>query len=551
MTTKKHLLHASHKTHDDSEKLKTKAMELITTDDFFIFQNVQKGETNLWCCRQTGQFQIRPSWDLAGQENPECLGLVWGLFGKLSIHPELPERLVLVRHCDRVGDVPGRDFTKHSIYKVTSVVLVPILPPDGSALAQQLQLKPCPKHHVGAINQPDFEPTTSGSSPFGKIPKIGGSLKTLATDTIKNTAGNLAALESQVKVPWRRSAVSKSLERYERRIMDELNKLFNDSNSFYFCLTGDITNSLQRQVLLDPHSEFWLSNVDDRFFFNKAMVQELIDMNDTRAHHWVTPFIQGFVEMQDCPFYSEMENQGILNARDSQLPTYYTVALISRRSRHRAGTRYKRRGVDEEGHVANYVETEQILIYHHYALSFLQVRGSVPIHWSQPGYKYRPPPRLDKSPEEDQQSFMRHFSTEFAIYGPPVHCINLAEKYGRERVISEAYLDQALWYNNPDLTFISFDFHDACRAMHFENVSILTDSIEEILRSMRYTWLDKHGVVCSQTGVFRVNCIDCLDRTNVVQTAIAKLVLENQLTKLGVSPPEQPLAEETRKVFQE
>ena len=45
---------------------------------------------------------------------------------------------------------------------------------------------------------------------------------------------------------------------------------------------------------------------------------------------------------------------------------------------------------------------------------------------------------------------------------------------------------------------------------------------------MRYCWVDAHGVVCEQEGVFRVNCIDCLDRTNVVQTAIAKWVLENQ-----------------------
>lgn len=34
--------------------------------------------------------------------------------------------------------------------------------------------------------------------------------------------------------------------------------------------------------------------------------------------------------------------------------------LISRRSRHRAGTRYKRRGVDEKGKCANFVETEQV-----------------------------------------------------------------------------------------------------------------------------------------------------------------------------------------------
>ena len=45
------------------------------------------------------------------------------------------------------------------------------------------------------------------------------------------------------------------------------------------------------------------------------------------------------------------------------------------------------------------------------------------------------------------------------------------------------------------------------------------------------------GVLMSlnfQTGVFRVNCIDCLDRTNVVQSMLARVVLETQLVKLGV-----------------
>ena len=31
-------------------------------------------------------FKVRPAWDLAGQDNPECLGIVWGLVGKLTIH---------------------------------------------------------------------------------------------------------------------------------------------------------------------------------------------------------------------------------------------------------------------------------------------------------------------------------------------------------------------------------------------------------------------------------------------------------------------------------
>lgn len=58
--------------------------------------------------------------------------------------------------------------------------------------------------------------------------------------------------------------------------------------------------------------------------------------------------------------------------------------------------RYKRRGVDENGEVANYVETEQIVSYQSHEVSFVQVRGSVPVYWSQPGFKYRPPPKIDK-----------------------------------------------------------------------------------------------------------------------------------------------------------
>lgn len=58
--------------------------------------------------------------------------------------------------------------------------------------------------------------------------------------------------------------------------------------------------------------------------------------------------------------------------------------------------RYKRRGVDEDGEVANYVETEQLITYQMHEVSFVQVRGSVPVFWSQPGFKYRPPPRIDK-----------------------------------------------------------------------------------------------------------------------------------------------------------
>eukprot|EP00041_Stephanoeca_diplocostata_P029618 m.880787 g.880787 ORF g.880787 m.880787 type:complete len:214 (+) comp23593_c0_seq16:277-918(+) len=46
----------------------------------------------------------------------------------------------------------------------------------------------------------------------------------------------------------------------------------------------------------------------------------------------------------------------------------------------------------------------------------------------------------------------------------------------------------------------------------------------------------------TQQGVFRHNCIDCLDRTNVVQSMLAKDVLYEQLRMLGILTPTETLA---------
>ncbi|KAG0711962.1 Phosphatidylinositide phosphatase SAC2 [Chionoecetes opilio] len=178
-----------------------------------------------------------------------------------------------------------------------------------------------------------------------------------------------------------------------------------------------------------------------------------------------------------------------------------------------------------------------------------QVRGSVPVFWSQPGYKYRPPPRLDKDATETAAAFSKHFEEEARRHSH-VTCVSLVEQSGKEKVIADAFLNNILTLDSPSLTLITFDFHEYCRGMRYENVSVLIEGIEEQITKMLYCWVDKEGTICRQNGVFRINCIDCLDRTNVVQTAIAKCVLESQFVKLGMIPPEQPLPQACRSTLQ-
>ena len=87
-----------------------------------------------------------------------------------------------------------------------------------------------------------------------------------------------------------------------------------------------------------------------------------------------------------CPFRSEVQDLetiplflncrwpvvtiriGILHGKR------FDYIVISRRSCFRAGTRYYMRGLDSQGHVANYVETEQIVQCNGWRGSFVQVR---------------------------------------------------------------------------------------------------------------------------------------------------------------------------------
>ena len=63
--------------------------------------------------------------------------------------------------------------------------------------------------------------------------------------------------------------------------------------------------------------------------------------------------------------------------------------LISRKDTRRSGMRQISRGSDQDGNVANFVETEQILVYKSTEtnriniISYIQIRGSIPIDWSQ------------------------------------------------------------------------------------------------------------------------------------------------------------------------
>lgn len=296
----------------------------------------------------------------------------------------------------------------------------------------------------------------------------------------------------------------------------QLNTFF--SKDFFYSREFDITKNFTF-----VNDEFQNLDIDtnNSFFFNRSISTKF---NYTDL---VLPMIQGFVGSIDM----DLNLHGSISTRQGKL------LLISKRSTKRAGSRYLRRGIDDHSNVANFVSTSQIFITElndspkPLFAKFDIIRGSIPLFFQQNPAFLKPIPTLTRSIEKCSKPFKKHFGNLVEKYGS-VSCISLVEKSNREREIGESYEKLSLDNHIP---FTWFDFHEVCKKMKFDNVSqLLTcpianadSTISEQLLD-HYKWND-NILELDQLGVFRVNCIDCLDRTNIVSKYLSEIILIQQI----------------------
>ncbi|KAL8678913.1 MAG: hypothetical protein Q9186_004770 [Xanthomendoza sp. 1 TL-2023] len=331
-------------------------------------------------------------------------------------------------------------------------------------------------------------------------------------------------------------------------------KMLFASKSLFYSYDYDITRRLGDQKVKATNIPLHRC-VDPLFFWNQHLTLPFIENSD---HAYVLPLMQGFVGQRSFDIDrnpSKDPSKVISEARegvedivkthkDPQADSTFLLTLISRRSIKRPGLRYLRRGIDEEGHTANSVETEQILSRASWTPnenvhSFTQYRGSIPLYFSQSPYAFKPVPVLQHGFDRNHAAFKRHFSNLAGRYGD-VQIALLVDKHGGEAEIGQQYQEHTerllseggISGIKPDVEW--FDFHAVCRGMRFENVSILMDTLGDTLEKYGTTMELNGEIRTQQKGVLRTNCMDCLDRTNVVQSACASKALEKQLQKEGV-----------------
>lgn len=307
---------------------------------------------------------------------------------------------------------------------------------------------------------------------------------------------------------------------------------------------------------LGDHHHSPLEEFDERFVWNASLLAPFLAFrrglvpsvrDELDAHALLLPVIQGYVGSTPLAMGSWTDGQ----------PDPGALALISRLSCKRAGARFRTRGIDDDGNVANFVETETILTVGAMCVSYTQVRGSVPLFWQQPQQglgTLQQKVELTRPPQATQPAFDKHFMGLLEQY-EAVHAINLLGTKDAEAMLSSAYSDhfgalrsslKAIAGSAPpdthptadDLVYTSYDFHAVVRLGGHDAVRqdlAVMHAVNRSVDKFDITAIDATTgeVVEYQHGVFRTNCLDCLDRTNYVQEVMSTISLRRFLSAHG------------------
>ena len=352
---------------------------------------------------------------------------------------------------------------------------------------------------------------------------------------------------------------------------------------FFYSFTYDLTSNFQRQETIKQNILSELNSgklkIQNNFVFNSNFLEKKGDLKELVDEHYMSNlfqfarrkyfwnynltkffedinkkyylqnkdslncnkkfYLEGFVVGIICGFFSQ--SPIVANPTNIKNNLKFDFALISRRSTNYAGTRFNRRGIDKNGHVANFVETEQITNFGNTIFSYIQLRGSAPVFFQQTGIKNKTSILSASCDEFSINAFKKHLieCTKDSQY---MMMINLLDNENeKEKEIIKTFEEEIrLTQGTPEIQkskYVYFNFHKECKGEEYTSIEKkLLVSLEKILKMFGFFSYNKENntILSIQKGVFRTNCLDSLDRTNVVQTRIAYEVMKMQFMTFNV-----------------
>ncbi|CXI79314.1 inositol 5-phosphatase, putative [Plasmodium berghei] len=324
---------------------------------------------------------------------------------------------------------------------------------------------------------------------------------------------------------------------------------YNSANHkyLYFSYTYNLANSLQ-----------------NNYFIQKEYLKGNIIYNRKYKNNYIWNFYHCKSFLKKNIFICLFVINGYLIQSKIQFSgKYVDITFVARRSYKYAGTRYRKRGINYNGFSANEVESEIILHEKNNIsngiLSYVHLRGSVPILWNQSiNYKLLKKPKI-KCLKTDINFICtkKHFSYLFKKYGYPITVVNLLSKnkYSDENLLSNTYKTCINAINKyiPSTIRILYKHIDLRKSYKIGtkfaqyNLKLL---FKFSLNNIGFFFTHNNQVLSMQRGVLRFNCVDCIDRTNAAQIFINIYMFIKFITLINVLKKSDLFISDLKQLFQ-
>lgn len=292
-----------------------------------------------------------------------------------------------------------------------------------------------------------------------------------------------------------------------------------NNGAFYYSSTYDISLNSQQSRNRSGHDHPRLEN----FVWNEFLIRPVFNLAAQLPEDQLN-FLSNSI------LFSKIV-KGFFGFRTVSISDVdYKISLHSRIAAKKAGTRFNSRGLDDQGNASIFCETDVIITSSNFVFSYVLLRGSVPVFWEQKGFQIgHPSVQITRKPLATQPAFDRHFQTLNVDYGL-IHALSLLSM--RDGSV-ESLLTDAYEYHLANCSLserISFTKFDLNQRYEENTKTYLEDLFQRVGRDIQIFGYNAEVFSCqlkkTQNGVFRVNCFDCLDRTNTVQDFIARKVID-------------------------
>lgn len=306
-----------------------------------------------------------------------------------------------------------------------------------------------------------------------------------------------------------------------------------ETGTFYYSHVKDISAKVQ-DWNMDLTSDYTsIEDLEDdyagRFVWNSNLINELSIFRNRLSDDERKCF-------DDGEFYISLI-RGFVQRKQIYPEGNASITIITRQDARKNGYLFGPVCMDEEGNVANFAETEIIIQTETQVMSYVLVKGNVPLFWKLDSHLMSTKIEFPRSSDASKHAFRRFFETLCSEYNM-VYALDALSNKGSQPELSQRYCD-AITELNKEHSEMPVEYKKLTNnqsisdklmgRLDYFGVQLQDEQIHSALEDyfvFQYD-MNEQKQISRQLGTFFATSLDSNERSNIIEYKLSTMILEH------------------------